>query len=247
MKADKGKAGVLSYYTWSGMQQSRPPNAQAQALGNNNDHLLFPPPTSNDASFKGGSSLSAASSSSSVTIYPSRLPQQAENQRPPQQPQRRLLQRQKDIDTLFQRSTSESLPDNELTAAQVTSCSSVLTTSQRRGGSRPLLQRQQRQSSEESTKSNVHFKEDPEYFEVDNASASSPASSIVRSARRPGIYDPVRNVVSEQKNLTSLAATSTHQTQGLARLCIFRLGAFFSKYDTNLFFTDDKYDSNDAH
>lgn len=160
---------------------------------------------------KGSSALSAsASSSSSVTIYPSRLPQGGQ----PQQPEnRRRLQRQKEIDTFFARSTSESLPDNELTAASsaagvslsVTSSSSVLTTSQRRQN-RPVLQRQQRQSSEESTKSNVHFKEDPEYFEVDNA------ASIVCS-RRAGIYDPVRNVVSEQKKLT---ATSTSHQQGLA-------------------------------
>ena len=71
---------------------------------------------------------------------------------------------------------------------------------------RPVLQRQQRQSSEETTESgrsigNVHFKEDPEYFEDSKAV-------------RVGIYDPVKNVVSEPNNKEY---NSPSKRQGIAK------------------------------
>ena len=117
-----------------------------------------------------------------------------------EQQKRQRLQRQKEIShNLYQRSTSESLPDeaggssslveidinninrisNNFTKFSNKSSStdsdqvgqhggaSVTSTNHKR---RPLLQRQQRQSSEDtevsSLRGNVHFKEDPEYFEA---------------------------------------------------------------------------------
>ena len=118
-----------------------------------------------------------------------------------EQQKRQRLQRQKEIShNLYQRSTSESLPDeagggssslveidinnikrisNNITKFSNKSSStdsdqvgqhggaSVTSTNHKR---RPLLQRQQRQSSEDtevsSLRGNVHFKEDPEYFEA---------------------------------------------------------------------------------
>ena len=91
-----------------------------------------------------------------VTTFPSRPPIQV------QQKRQHRLQRQKEIDTFYQRSTSEESEQvNKAVASQ-------------KRPPRPVLQRQQRQSSEESNRSaNVHFKEDPEYFEVRMSLAQS--------------------------------------------------------------------------
>ena len=111
--------------------------------------------------------------SSNVKIFPSKPPAHVE-----QQKRQKRLQRQKEIDGFcnYRRSTSESLPDENLelteyaTSTEVGLSSSL--TSKKASLNRPVLQRQQRQSSEEtessSVKGNVHFKEVPEYFEVDN-------------------------------------------------------------------------------
>ena len=111
--------------------------------------------------------------SSNVKILPSKPPAHVE-----QQKRQKRLQRQKEIDGFcnYRRSTSESLPDENLelteyaTSTEVRLNSSL--TSKKASLNRPVLQRQQRQSSEEtessSVKGNVHFKEVPEYFEVDN-------------------------------------------------------------------------------
>ena len=114
-----------------------------------------------------------------------------------EQQKRQRLQRQKEIHTLYQRSTSDSLPDesslveidinniisvsnNKSNFTKFSNKSSSTDSDQVGGGGagqpaaihkrRPVLQRQQRQSSEDtevsSLRGNVHFKEDPEYFEA---------------------------------------------------------------------------------
>ena len=140
-----------------------------------------------------------------------------------EQQKRQRLQRQKEIShNLYQRSTSESLPDeagggssslveidinnikrisNNITKFSNKSSStdsdqvgqhggaSVTSTNHKR---RPLLQRQQRQSSEDtevsSLRGNVHFKEDPEYFEAvqKNARGHEQRSSEVITANAAG-------------------------------------------------------------
>ena len=118
------------------------------------------------------------SPSTSVKIYPSRPPAHIE-----QQKRQQRLQRQKDVGQqgTFRRSTSESLLDSTdeqvtLPQADLKNRSSAIAENpaagqrtQQQQRCRPVLQRQQRQSSEETTESgrsaNVHFKEDPEYFE----------------------------------------------------------------------------------
>ena len=110
--------------------------------------------------------------SSNVKIFPSKPPAHVE-----QQKRQKRLQRQKEIDGFcnYRRSTSESLPDENLELTEYATSTEVglsSLTSKKASLNRPVLQRQQRQSSEEtessSVKGNVHFKEVPEYFEVDN-------------------------------------------------------------------------------
>ena len=135
-----------------------------------------------------------------------------------EQQKRQRLQRQKDIHTLYQRSTSDSLPDEsslvEIDVNNIISVSnnksnftkfsnkSSSTDSDQVGGRagqpaaihkrRPVLQRQQRQSSEDtevsSLRGNVHFKEDPEYFEAvqKNARGHEQRSSEVITANAAG-------------------------------------------------------------
>ena len=110
--------------------------------------------------------------SSNVKIFPSKPPAHVE-----QQKRQKRLQRQKEIDGFcnYRRSTSESLPDENLELTEYATSTEVGLSSlisKKASLNRPVLQRQQRQSSEEtessSVKGNVHFKEVPEYFEVDN-------------------------------------------------------------------------------
>ena len=104
--------------------------------------------------------------SSNVKIFPSKPPAHVE-----QQKRQKRLQRQKEIDGFgYRRSTSESLEEN-LELPAYGSSEVIASTKKASSLNRPVLQRQQRQSSEEtesSVKGNVHFKEVPEYFEVDN-------------------------------------------------------------------------------
>ena len=103
---------------------------------------------------------------SNVKIFPSKPPAHVE-----QQKRQKRLQRQKEIDGFgYRRSTSESLEEN-LELPAYGSSEVIASTKKASSLNRPVLQRQQRQSSEEtesSVKGNVHFKEVPEYFEVDN-------------------------------------------------------------------------------
>ena len=136
-----------------------------------------------------------------------------------EQQKRQRLQRQKDIHTLYQRSTSDSLPDesslveidvnniisvgnNKSNFTKFSNKSSSTDSDQVGGGGagqpaaihkrRPVLQRQQRQSSEDtevsSLRGNVHFKEDPEYFEAvqKNARGHEQRSSEVITANAAG-------------------------------------------------------------
>ena len=85
--------------------------------------------------------------------------------------------------------------------------SSVLTGGQSR---RPVLQRQQRQSSEETNESgrsaNVHFKEDPEYFE-------DKTSSNVKS----DIYESLKKVKGASKTAASMVQSSIAKGQTVNR------------------------------
>ena len=190
-----------------------------------------------------------------------------------EQQKRQRLQRQKEIShNLYQRSTSESLPDeaggssslveidinninrisNNITKFSNKSSStdsdqvgqhggaSVTSTNHKR---RPLLQRQQRQSSEDtevsSLRGNVHFKEDPEYFEAVQKNArgqeqrSSQSEVVITANAAGGAVGPApaalvkNNMVSGgvgdeikissnqllQPNFKSAAVTSSHFLQ----------------------------------
>ncbi len=145
------------------MQQARSIAPCVGSSINNNDLSI-------ESSTSSTSALGATATSSG--IYPSRPPAQVsehQQQRGPRH-QRQKLQRQKEI----------FYDQHEVTNTNLTGSAAIAKPS------RPVLQRQQRQSSEETTtesvksSANVHFKEDPEYFEP--------------QPRK--IYDPVKTVVS---------------------------------------------------
>ena len=196
---------------------------------------------------------------SSTGVFPSRPPAHVEQQK------RQRLQRQKEIQeiqTLYHRSTSDSLPDESTSFAEIVSnnktsnftkfsnkSSSTDSGAGQNGATsaaihkrRPVLQRQQRQSSEDtevsSLRGNVHFKEDPEYFEAVQKNArgqeqrSSQSEVVITANAAGGAVGPAPAVVKNnmvsggvgdeikissnqllQPNFKSTAVTSSHFLQ----------------------------------